>query len=644
MYNKQRILFCSILVVGLLLSACSNFLDIPGLIDNNSTGNVSIIIGGDTNARTILPSQLDDLGKLHFVLTFTRTGYETVTRTRSPGNTGAVTLDLDVGTWNLSVMGFVNAPGDTPMETNALVRATTQSINVQAGVTNTFPVELTLNEGNMTKNGEGILRYAITLPAGANGNMEVYELDITGGALIEESDPTENIPLSAGVTNNGNLTLDSGFYNIYVNLSGGTNQATSWTELVHIYDNAISVVEKSFANITWNPLSGTITGFSFLDADYYPDVHISHENGTISIVVHSGTNIASLTPEITHTGIMISPAPLPNMNFTNPVAFTIYAENGFEKTYTVTVAESNYDIALSTGDHTFDALQYGAAVSALPVVVSNTGNRNTGELTVALSGTNAGSFTLSATTLAGIAIDGTGNFTVTPNANLPVVNNANTTYTATVTVSGANGISEEFDISFTVLPITISETEITVVEPAIRGTPASTATVPSNANYTFTSIEWNPNEDPFGGGVEYTVTIVLQANDNYAFIAAATATVNDETATVTSSTNSTLILTYTFDATISFAVISLDMDDFEMTDQDVYTATPITLNSTNSILKVELPVGINNALWTIGNINMGDGNSINLDHSQFNPDVYTLTVSFEYDDKPWLVNITLTVE
>jgi len=97
--------------------------------------------------------------------------------------------------------------------------------------------------------------------------------------------------------------------------------------------------------------------------------------------------------------------------------------------------------------YTFPALTegYTEAPPALQVTVQNTGNQPTGELSVALSGANPGAFTVTGSPIASISASETGTFTVRPNTGLAVG-----THTATVTVSGGNGISESFDVSFQV--------------------------------------------------------------------------------------------------------------------------------------------------------------------------------------------------
>ncbi|MCL2043646.1 MAG: hypothetical protein FWG89_05845 [Treponema sp.] len=136
---------------------------------------------------------------------------------------------------------------------------------------------------------------------------------------------------------------------------------------------------------------------------------------------------------------------------THSATVTVSGGNGitasFNVSFTVTPAPV-YSISLSqTTAHVFTPALFGyaAAPDALSVTVNNTGNQATGQLTVGLSDANAASFTLSATTITSIAAGGNAAFTVRPNTGL-----AGGTHNATVTVSGGNGITASFDVSFTV--------------------------------------------------------------------------------------------------------------------------------------------------------------------------------------------------
>ncbi|MEI6079707.1 MAG: hypothetical protein WCQ53_03610, partial [bacterium] len=80
-----------------------------------------------------------------------------------------------------------------------------------------------------------------------------------------------------------------------------------------------------------NPAAKSITEFSIAGVD----AMISGLN--ISLTVPFGTDITSITPTITHTGVSISPAVGPT-DFTSPVHYTVTAYNGSTQTYTVTVS------------------------------------------------------------------------------------------------------------------------------------------------------------------------------------------------------------------------------------------------------------------------------------------------------------------
>jgi|GEM_PF-1633505 len=107
-------------------------------------------------------------------------------------------------------------------------------------------------------------------------------------------------------------------------------------------------------------------------------------------------------------------------------------------------------ISLTPATATFPAANAGYATrpAAQTFTVTNTSMVPvaTGTMTVALSGTNASSFTLSTTSLASIATqNGTSTFTVQPNLGL-----AAGTYTATVTVSGTGLTSKTATVTFVV--------------------------------------------------------------------------------------------------------------------------------------------------------------------------------------------------
>ncbi len=105
-----------------------------------------------------------------------------------------------------------------------------------------------------------------------------------------------------------------------------------------------------------------------------------------------------------------------------------------------------YGVTLSiTGKYTFKTATAGYKnQKAYSVTVNNIGGP-TGNLTVALSGSEIDKFTLSKTSIKNIAPNGSDSFTIQPKKGLTAG-----TYKVTVTVTGSNNIKASFNVSFTV--------------------------------------------------------------------------------------------------------------------------------------------------------------------------------------------------
>ncbi len=163
---------------------------------------------------------------------------------------------------------------------------------------------------------------------------------------------------------------------------------------------------------------------------------------------------------------------------------TISGNNGISLTIDLSFTvnpEATYGINLDkTGTYTFSGKTAGyASVTPLTVTVSNTGNQATGALTVALSGTNHGSYTLSKTTIDSITASGSDTFTVAPNTGLSIG-----TYTATVTVSGGSNITEQaFTVSFTVEPTPVVNASISPDTGSFDKKPANQADVQTTVTW-----------------------------------------------------------------------------------------------------------------------------------------------------------------
>jgi hypothetical protein len=98
------------------------------------------------------------------------------------------------------------------------------------------------------------------------------------------------------------------------------------------------------------------------------------------------------------------------------------------------------------GTYTFPEAIFGYTPrTPQSITIANVGNQPTGYLTVTLDGVNSGSFTVTQPNPSSIPVGGTATFIVVPNAGL-----VPGFYSATVTVSGGNGIWQSFEVRFTV--------------------------------------------------------------------------------------------------------------------------------------------------------------------------------------------------
>ena len=114
----------------------------------------------------------------------------------------------------------------------------------------------------------------------------------------------------------------------------------------------------------------------------------------------------------------------------------------------------------------FESCDYGYTdVPTLTVTVINEGTDDTGELTITLDGDAPELFTLSKKTIDNIEAESDETFTVTPIVDDPDLIPG--TYTATVEISGENGITASFTVKFVVKKLTLTPALITITNPVV---------------------------------------------------------------------------------------------------------------------------------------------------------------------------------
>ncbi|MDR1211406.1 MAG: choice-of-anchor D domain-containing protein [Spirochaetaceae bacterium] len=264
--------------------------------------------------------------------------------------------------------------------------------------------------------------------------------------------------------------LAAGTYTATVTVSGGNDISASFnvsfTVEAAIYAIGLSQTEPLiFPAVTvgyvGTPAAATITVTNTGNLPTGPlTVALTGANDTSFTL--SKTAIDSIAAGGNDTFTVVPKTALAAGTYTATV--TVSGGNGISADFEVSFTVTAYAIGLSqSGTYTFTAalVGYGTQTPVTITVTNSTGNQPTGPLTAALTGANAGSFTLSKTAIDSIAAGGNDSFTVGPKTGLGAG-----TYTATVTVSGGNGISATFDVSFTVEPVYTIKGTITSNMPA----------------------------------------------------------------------------------------------------------------------------------------------------------------------------------
>lgn len=196
-----------------------------------------------------------------------------------------------------------------------------------------------------------------------NGNdaIGLFKDDV----LIDQfGDPTSSVDIDvAGVTGGGKD-------HTVLRKSNVTIGNTNWTESAGTNaDNSEWIVKDAnyFDDLGTFGISSDAEVLTFTLAEQTGNATINSEAGTVSIEVLNGTNASNLTPTITvSAGATISPESNVAQDFTNPVVYTVTAEDGTttkDWTVTVTVASTqssekditSFSIPNQLSDATIDA-------------------------------------------------------------------------------------------------------------------------------------------------------------------------------------------------------------------------------------------------------------------------------------------------
>lgn len=131
-----------------------------------------------------------------------------------------------------------------------------------------------------------------------------------------------------------------------------------------------------------------IISFTFKSSNnttqFITDVSAKIAGETITVTLDTGTDITNLVPTITYIGKSLTPNNETAQNFTNPITYTVTAEDGSTKTYTVKteLVKANQKVFIGSDDGYLHALnartggliwkyKAGGAVNSSPTLVNN---------------------------------------------------------------------------------------------------------------------------------------------------------------------------------------------------------------------------------------------------------------------------------
>ncbi|KGK28911.1 PKD domain-containing protein [Cellulophaga sp. E6(2014)] len=400
--------------------------------------------------------------------------------------------------------------------------------------------------------------------------------------------------------------------------------------------------EKEITSFIVNGIAGTITGTA------------------IDVVLPEGTDLTTLSPVIIHTGASVSPESETSQDFTNPVIYTVTAQDQTIQTYTVNVtvpSENQYPTAIATSDVTSGApslaVQFTGDTSSDP----DTGDTLTyawdfGDGTTATTANASHSFTTTGTYIVTFTVtdDGTPALTSTDTITI-IVTEANQAPTAVATsdiLTGEASLAVQFTGDTSSDPDTGDV--LTYAWDFGDGTTATTA----NPSHTFTTagaynVTLTVTDDgtPALSSSEVTLTITVNAPANQAPTAVATSDIITGEASLavqfsgdTSSDPDTGdILTYAWDfgdgttattANPSHTFTTVGTYDVTLTVTD--DGTP-ALSSSEATITITVTAPANQAPIAVADnysvIKGTNNNLFNVIENDSDPDGDTLTVTLE---------------
>ncbi len=335
---------------------------VEGLVDEEAkTVTLSVPYGTDINALvpTIAHTGVSIAPNTGIAQDFTNPVTYTVTAEDASTQQYTVTVNIAPNTakeitsfdfegLNPEVVGLVDETTKTVTLTvpygtdvNALIPTiihTGVSISPNTGIAQDFTNPVTYT---VTAEDASTQQYTVTVNIAPNTAKEITSFDFEGlnpevVGLVDEATKTVTLTVPYGTDVNALIPT---IIHTGVSIAPNTGIAQDFTNPVTYTVTAEDASTQQYT-VTVNIAPNTakeITSFDFEGLN--PEVVglVDETTKTVTLTVPYGTDINALVPTIAHTGVSIAPNTGIAQDFTNPVTYTVTAEDASTQQYTVTV-------------------------------------------------------------------------------------------------------------------------------------------------------------------------------------------------------------------------------------------------------------------------------------------------------------------
>jgi hypothetical protein len=303
--KKTGITIAAILMVLALFAGCADIFSPPPAADGDGpapgTGRALVSVGPQ-GARTFMPADYSAYGGLSYTYEFTAEGMDPVSGTITDGTES---VDLEPGTWDLTVQGFNYG---TPV-----MEGKVTDIEINSGQQTAVSVSMAGIPGGA----DGSLEYTVNFPdTVSSGFLRVYPWNKE--ALETQVDLLNGTPNNDGtITSTGVLSLAPGCYRVALDLAipGTPGGVFNRTEIAHIYPGLTTPAEFTIQDTDFIPATGqsdlaaalaAISGLSSGDNVVYflssasesmaePVAAIENSNGPVIVTIDGGGREVALT-------------------------------------------------------------------------------------------------------------------------------------------------------------------------------------------------------------------------------------------------------------------------------------------------------------------------------------------------------------